>query len=440
MVSTFRSFIQSFASYPLRGVLTILTIAIGVGALIITFGLSLEVSSALERSLSATGRRIVISNAELRSDGTIARQVPSVFASGTADLLERDYGELSHVTPVATARWQHATAGGTSYQVRRALAVGAGYADLMELDFVNGSFFGPDDVSAGRPVVILSETAARILFGGPQAAMSQQIHTTGQAAVQTRMGDNELRTTAPQTPFTVVGVFADVPDLAREAYGIGDFLIPYGVNLPRGVPGGIDPSAVLMGRLTGSSLTVAESRIRSILELEYGDHVSAAIWEGSPSGPRPLIEESRSAVSSFIVTVNALGLLILVASSIGIFSVMLVEVVNRMREIGLRRAIGATQAGIRRLFLAQALYLALAGAAAGVALAFVFYRAIGSALAPFFETSGLSAASLDLSRPGIVPIALAVGAATVIGALFGFFPAISASRIAIVEAIRDDAA
>jgi putative ABC transport system permease protein len=165
-----------------------------------------------------------------------------------------------------------------------------------------------------------------------------------------------------------------------------------------------------------------------------------AVWEGSPSGPKPLIEESRSAVSSFIVTMNVLGLLILVASSIGIFSVMLVEVVNRMREIGLRRAIGATQAGIRRFFLAQALYLSLAGAAVGVGLAIVFYRAIGSALTPFFETSGLTAANLDLSLPGFLPVAVAVGVAAVIGALFGFFPAIVASRTSIVEAIRDDAA
>ena len=439
MISTLKSFIHYFTSYPLRGVLTVLTIAIGVGALIITFGLSVEVGAALEESLSASGRRIVISNADPGSDGSLTRQVPSAFQAGTADLLERDYEQLSHVTPIATARWQHITADGTSYQVRRAFAVGAGYADLMQLDFVSGSFFSPEDASDGRSVVVISESTARILFRSPDSAVGRQIHTTVPGVVM-RTGGSTSRAASAQVPFTVVGVYADVPDLAREAYGIGDFLIPYGVNLPRGIDAGLDPSAVLMGRLTGDSLTGAESRIRSILEVEYGDHVAVSVWEGSPGGPARLIEESRSSVSSFIVTVNVLGLLILVASSIGIFSIMLVEVVNRMREIGLRRAIGATQAGIRRFFLAQAMYLALAGAAVGIGLAVVFYRAIGSSLAPFFETSGLSVAHLDLSLPGLVPVALAVGAALIIGVVFGFFPAISASRIAIVEAIRDDAA
>ncbi len=437
MFAALRSFVHSLLANPLRGVLTLLTIAIGVGALIITFGLSFEVSGALEQSLASTGRRVVISNALLTDDGAITRQVPSAFRADTAALLERDYEHLSQVTPVSTARWQQISADGTSYQVRRAFAVGAGYADLMDLTFVAGSFFSQTDVETGRAVVVMSESAARILFGSPEAAVGRQVQSAMPGVVRAAGGGARIGST--QTPFAVVGVFADLPQLTREAYGVGDFLIPYGANLPRGIPAGIDPSAVLVGRLTADSPARAESRIRAILELEYGDHVAIAVWQGAPSGPTPLIEESRRAVSSFVLTVSALGLLILAASSIGIFSVMLVEVVNRTREVGLRRAIGATQAGIRRFFLSQAILYATGGAVVGTGLALVFYPAVSVSLAPFFETSGLSLGDLDLAFPGLRPIALAVAAAIVVGAFFGVFPAVSASRMPIVEAIRDDA-
>ena len=438
MIAAIKSFVHSLLANPLRGVLTLLTIAIGVGALIITFGLSFEVSGALERSLASTGRRVVISNASRSDDGAITRQVPSAFRADTADLLERDYEHLSHVTPVSTARWQRISADGTSYQVRRAFAVGAGYADLMDLTFVSGSFFSEADTGTGRTVVVISESAARILFGSPETAVGRQVQTAMPGPVRAAGGGTRMGST--QTPFTVVGVYADLPQLTREAYGVGDFLIPYGVNLPRGIPAGLDPSAVLVGRLTADSPERAESRIRAILELEYGDDAAVAVWQGAPSGPTPLIEESRRAVSSFVTTVSALGLLILAASSIGIFSVMLVEVVNRTREVGLRRAIGATQAGIRRFFLSQAVLYATGGAVVGTGLALVFYRAVGASLAPFFETSGLSLEDLDLMLPGLRAITLAVGAAVLVGAFFGVFPALSASRIPIVEAIRDDAA
>ena len=437
MGTTLKSFFHYVVANPLRSVLTMLTIAIGVGALIITFALSIEVNGALERSLAASGRVVVIANATVAADGSLSRQIPSVFRDDTAIVVERDYERLSSVTAVSTARWQRITADEASYQIRRAFAVGAAYADLFGLDLLHGSFFTDADVAAGRSVVVVSESTARILFGSPGAAIGRQIQAALPGIVRGTGGAARMGMT--QTPFTVVGVYRDLSELAREAYGVGDFLIPFGTSLPRGVPVGFDPSAVLMGRLTGDPVERAESRVRDILELEYGDSVSVALWQGSPGGPSPLIEESRRAVSSFAVTVNVLGLVILVASSIGIFSVMLVEVVNRMREIGLRRAIGATQAGIRRFFMAHALYTALAGALMGTGLALVFYRAIGSALAPFFATSGLSNTDLGFALPGMVPVGLAVGAAVATGALFGFFPALSASRISIVEAIREDA-
>jgi len=434
MVSTLKSFGQYFGTYPLRGILTLLTIAIGVGALIITFSLSFDVNDALNKSLSEDGRRIVIANAEIGDDGELQRQFPPAFDSDTPTLLATDYENLSDISLVGQARFNRIAANDVSYQIRSSAAASAGYASLMDLEFIAGSFFTQEDVEGRDLVVAISESTARILFGSAEAAVGQEI----EAAVPGGGGPGRFR--IAQEPYTVVGVFKDVSELEREAFGVADFIVPIGTNFPPGFQISFDPSSVIMARLTNDSVSTAQSRIGVLTELEYGEDALVSVWEGSPSGPQPLIEESRKSVRSFALTINVLGVIILVASSIGIFSIMLVEVLNRMREIGLRRAIGATRASIRSFFMAQALYFSLAGSAIGTALAFVFYRMVGASLVPFFETAGLSASDLDLNIPGAIPIALAIGAAVIVGALFGFFPAISASRTPIVECIREDAA
>ena len=440
---TLKSFAQYFRTYPLRGVLTVLTIAIGVGALIITFSLSFDVGHALERSISIEGRRIVIANGTLNADGNLAPQRPPRFSGAAPGTFELEYENLRDATRVAPARWTRATSGGTSYQVRSAIAADPQYAPLLDLTMVAGGFYTAEDGAARRPVVVISERTARIVFGGAEAAIGGQIGvavptvTTGGGAGGFGGGQ---RMTISQQAFSVVGVYRDVSELARVAYGVGDFIIPYEFS---GITVGqfrIDAESVIMARLVQDSVDVARARLATIAELEYGDGAQVAVWEGSPAGVASMIEESRRSVSSFALTINVLGVVILVASSIGIFSIMLVEVLNRMREIGLRRALGATTASIRRFFLSQALYFSVLGSAFGTALAFLFYRMVGMSLAPFFETTGLSAADLDLATPGVLPIALAVGAAVVVGAVFGFFPAIAASRTPIVDCIREEAA
>lgn len=435
MVSTFKSFAQYFRTYPLRGVLTLVTIAIGVGALIITFSLTFDVNAAVEESLSRDGAVIVVANSEIGDDGDFQRQIPSGFDGDVTSILSAEYENIRDATLVGEARWSRVLAGGTSYQVRSAIAAGAGYDELLNLDMAAGSFFEQTDVENRRQVVVISESTARILFGNAENAVGEQVQT---AVPSFAAGQGRVRVS--QEPFTVIGVYTDVSELKRESYGVGDFIIPIGTNLPAGIDITFDPDSVVMARLINDTTVTAESRIGVILETAYGDDTLVAVWEGSPSGPQTLIAESRRAVSSFAVTINVLGIIILVASSIGIFSIMLVEVLNRMREIGLRRAIGATRAGIRRFFMLQALYFSIAGSAIGAGLSFVFYRVVGASLVPFFETAGLSAADLNLTVPGVLPIALAVTSAVVVGSLFGLFPAISASRTPIVECIREEAA
>jgi putative ABC transport system permease protein len=437
MLGTVKSFGQYFRTYPLRGILTILTIGIGTGVLIVTFSLSFDVNNALDESLSGGGIRITIANGTLNEDGQIERQFPPAFGDDVVETLETDYENLHDTTVVRSSGWDRVSANGTSYQVRSVISAEAAYANTMDLEMTSGAFFTDEDVEERRRVVVISEETARILFGSVESAVGQQVSSAVPVA---NFEGGGMRMRVAQQPFEVVGVYQTVSELERESFGIGDFIIPLGIDRPAGFPMEFMPDSVVMTRVTNASVDSAMSRISAIMEVAYGEDTEVAVWEGSPSGPAPLIEESRKSVRSFALTINVLGVIVLIASSIGIFSIMLVEVLNRMREIGLRRALGATRAHIRRFFLLQALYFSALGSVLGVGLAVIFYRVIGRSLLPFFERSGLSATDLQFVAPGLLPIGLAVGAALLVGVVFGLFPAISASRTPIVETIREEAA
>ena len=427
MLSSLKSFIYNFKAHPLRGVLILITVTIGVATLSVTMSLSMDINEALDSVLAEQGRRVSIVNGGISSEGQIEWQKPIRFTPDVITILGSDYENLSDISFFGEAWikpiiWE----GDKTYEIRSAIQTNETYADLMDLEFISGGFFDKADVEAIRPVVVISARAGQMVFGSPEAALGKTVGIAARTGMES---------------FTVVGIFKDLPDSEREAFGIGDFIFPIMTGIPKGA--NIHPiqrGAILMARITNDNLEKAESRIRAILEPYYGDGLMLAIQEGLPNSSASLIEESRNSVRNFALAVSILGFVILITSSIGIFSVMLVEVLNRTRDIGLRRALGTTKAGIRRFFIGQALWYSGLGGAVGTGLAFAMYRKVGTFLTPLFNSAGFRAVDIAISVPGALPILIAVCSALVFGALFGFFPALSAARTPIIECIREDVA
>ena len=145
--------------------------------------------------------------------------------------------------------------------------------------------------------------------------------------------------------------------------------------------------------------------------------------EVSISRPTDVLEAQEAADSAFTSLFLGLGAVALLVGGIGIANVMVIAVIERRNEIGLRRALGATRAHIRRQFLIEALLLSGLGGAAGVAL--------GAAVTAIY-------ADIEGWVVVIPPIALVGGfvAAVAIGAVAGLYPAMRAARLAPTEALR----
>ncbi|MXZ52753.1 MAG: ABC transporter permease [Acidimicrobiaceae bacterium] len=378
--------LRSLAARKLRSVLSALGIAIGIASLVGVLGLSESSKSDLLDQISALGTNLLTIEA-----GT-------GFGAGDAALPETALKRVGRVATVEAASAVYS------------IDVGAYRNELVPADRTGGiQVFGTD------PGLV------RTLNGG--------------------VAHGSFLTTATRSyPAAVVG------SVAAERLGIrnldqpvllyvgGRWIEVQGVLEPFALAADLD-RAVLIGDRAAESyydVELAPSRLYLRVDQEYLDEtrgvLGATVDPENPeevqiSRPSDLLEAQAAAESSFTGLFLGLGAVALIVGGIGIANVMVMGVVERRGEIGLRRAIGATRAHIRRQFLTEALTLAFLGGAAGI----------------FLGVAVTYAYSAVQGWRVIVPLAALLGgiaASLAIGAIAGLYPAIRAARVSPTEALR----
>lgn len=139
--------------------------------------------------------------------------------------------------------------------------------------------------------------------------------------------------------------------------------------------------------------------------------------------PESLLRQSQKTQQIFNVVMGAIAGLSLLVGGIGIMNIMLATVLERTREIGVRRAVGAKQQDILRQFLLEAVVICLLGCAIGLAIGFIISKAIA------FYAGWPTIVS-------VFSVVLAVGVSTAVGVLFGSFPAHKASKLDVIDSLR----
>ncbi len=439
MFKTVQSAFSSMARSPLKSILTLITVGLGVGVLIFALGMSSTFKELMDKELAGAGIIVNYANAEFNAEGDLELVRPPQGDEHILDLLSTEVSGVVAVTPVTRLNFNELIVDTTTYRIRTILGANENYGDVMNLEMIAGVFFEKTDVDEGNRKAVIAEELAKILFGSAQGAVGGILKPPAfELPPEAQANENFARRfRAFSDPYEVIGVFKDPTELKRKSFGIGDMIVPFTSSFG-GMMNAAQASRLASGRgvllIKGVNFETAEAQLREVLTRNYGDDFIVQIWEGNPSGSSEFLSEMRRTVNTFSIVVNLLGFILLAAASIGILSIMLVEALGRSREIALERALGASKALILREFFARSTVVSLISVVIGVGLAFLLSGPLTNLILPIF--SGIEASEVG----GVItPQSVLTGAvsAVVIGGIFGVFPVFSVLNIGIADAIRE---
>lgn len=373
----------------LRTWLTISSIAIGTAMVVLILSIGQIGTAAVNRELETMGMDgLSISNAEGLSDRALelVRSIPTVRLAMPLSL---------EFAAVMTE--------GTTHSVV-ACGIDAGAEQAISLELLHGRMLTRADVLGEQPVCVVDEAMAYAVFGYSNV-VGRSFTTVYEG------GTAEL---------TVVGVSATGSSLLQNVTA----LIPYMVYLPyttqQRVTGSVSFDQIAVRLIDSSSSEETASLIRGAL-LRSGEITGQLTTEDLASQRNRL----GSMLDVVTLALTAIGGVSLLVSGFGILTVMLSSVNERTREIGIKKAIGATRKRVMAEFLAGAFLISLFGAGLGLALG-CGAVVIGCAIMgtpPLFSPIQLG---------GVVLLTL------VLGTLFGAYPAYQAAGMRPVEALRYD--
>lgn len=395
-------------SHKVRTLLTILGIVIGIAAVILVM------------SVSRGAERLILSQIQGLGTKTIAvlpgRQPtgPSDFAQIFSDsLTERDLNllqrkenvpNLNSIMPVVVGG-ESASFGSETYRLTIFGATDL-ISRIFDLQVSKGAFFTDDDVRRRAEVAVIGSEVKEKLFG-LNDALGERIRVKNRN-------------------FRVVGV---LPKVGQKSFFNFDqmMIVPYssaqqyifGIKYFHRFIIESDSEEAIARTVSDIKTTLRNSH--SITDPDRDDfHVETA------ENLAETIGAITQVLSILLVSIAAISLLV---GGVGIMNIMLVSVTERTREIGLRKAVGATEKNILKQFLLEAVILTFIGGILGIILGVSIYFLISLAISRFLGLDWTFSIS-------ITAIVLGLGVSTFIGIVFGLYPARKASQKSPIEALR----
>jgi putative ABC transport system permease protein len=381
---------------PLRAALSALGIAIGTAAIVAILGLSASSQAGLLAEIDRLGTNLLTVEAGQSITG-LPVELP-VEAPGRITLLDHvqalaSTGLMKDERVYRSSLIPAANSGGL--QVR---ATSLNLPAVLATGVARGSWLNP--ATAREPVAVLGSVAAERL-GIDRVHADQRIWLGGQW-------------------FSVAGILepsplaTDIDTSALVGYPAARRYLGY-VSLVRGAPRAGPPSSIYVRAATGHEAAV-QALLAPTANPEAPDEVNV-------SQPSDVLTARAAAAGAFDSLFLGLGVVALIVGAVGVANIMIISVLERRSEIGLRRALGATRGQIRAQFLGEAILLALIGGGVGVLAGIV-------ATAIYARTKHWAV---------VIPVeawAGGIAAAILIGALAGLMPAVRASRLSPTVALR----
>ncbi len=390
--------LKSLTRNKTRTFLTMLGIIIGVAAVITMLAIGQGAKKIVEDQVSSMGTNVIMAHSNF--SGTAVRQAAGGGNLITVDDVEamRDLDGLLYASPVYNT-WGQLKYEGKNWRGSIA-GVDADYFFIRNMSIAQGELFYGSDVENGNKVCVIGKTVADNLFGDIDPI------------------DKVIR--IRNIPFTVRGVLTEKGQSVMGHDQDDIVIAPYTTVFQR-----------LLGRRwrVMSVIVSAQSKDRihllqqDILDLLQARHRGTTSEEFIVSSQTELAETANEVSNTMTILLASIAGISLLVGGIGIMNIMLVSVTERVKEIGIRMAVGAGKRDVLLQFIIEAISISIMGGILGILLGFGAAKIVGNTMSWNIAVTPWS-------------IALSVSFSMAIGIFFGWYPAKKAANLNLIDALR----
>jgi len=388
--------LETFRSNRVRFTLTALGMVIGTASLILVVTIGLTGKQYVLQQIQSIGANMIF--AEYQGGAIYSAESGNDYITiEDLNAIRQQVPNIAFSSPIIELHEKITIPGG---QVRDVLVLGvsAEYFWVRNLETLTGRFLEDNDIQTRGKVAVITQSLANTMYGSTEAAVGRTIKLSG-------------------IPFMVVGTFRERVDTFGQSEITDDtVLIPY--TVARFFTGTNTVKQLYFSVSDPSDIPVASAKIQSILQSR---HRSESVYK--VDNLTELLTVAARIANALTMVLLLIAVLTLLVSGVGIMNIMLATVNSRIREIGVRKAVGATNAEIRAQFLTEAVLISLIGGLVGIA--------IGMALP--ISVRVLTNYRIPISGWSVI---IAVLVSSLIGVLFGTMPAARAARLDPVESLR----